>query len=388
MKSRRFTLFVIYCLAFLTGINFVVFPALGTVLTDDSIFKLSSAQFGNLFIPQVVCIIISSILAPFLVNKWGPKLILIIGSFLMLVATGGLWSLQFVIDQTQILFPWLLVLAAFAGFGFGMNVTTLNPLAASFFKDKQSSAILILQFLVGLGTSTSPLTLTLLGDNSKWMDVPAIIFVTVFIVLILFMSLKIENQKIFSLPSKTTIPTRLWWFVILIIMYGLVEGTFGSFGTLLLKNKGVENHSATLGLSLFWGGIAINRLLFGLFSNKLNLTKLYLAFPLAVVVLLFFLSKSSESNILLAFMFGIGFFMGSLFPGSIAWAIVEFPQISVLVSGVLMAANQVGTGIVTNVLGGFIKETDYVLLSLSIVTIVIFVLLIFLQKNSKIKDAF
>ncbi|MBQ0152326.1 MAG: MFS transporter, partial [Chryseobacterium sp.] len=162
MKSRGFTLFVIYCLAFLTGINFVVFPALGTVLTDNSIFKLSSAQFGNLFIPQVVCIIISSILAPFLVNKWGPKLILIIGSILMLLATGGLWILQFVIDQTQILFPLLLVLAAFAGFGFGMNVTTLNPLAASFFKEKQSSAILILQFLVGLGTSTSPLMLTLL----------------------------------------------------------------------------------------------------------------------------------------------------------------------------------------------------------------------------------
>lgn len=388
MKSRGFTLFVIYCLAFLTGINFVVFPALGTVLTDDSIFKLSSSQFGNLFIPQVVCIIISSILAPFLVNKWGPKLILIIGSILMLFATGGLWSLQFVINQTQILFPLLLVLAAFAGFGFGMNVTTLNPLAASFFKEKQSSAILILQFLVGLGTSTSPLMLTLLGDNSKWMDVPAIIFVTVFIVLILFMILKIENQKIFSLPNKTTIPSRLWWFVILIILYGLVEGTFGSFGTLLLKNKGVENHSATLGLSLFWGGIAINRLLFGLFSNKLNLTKLYLAFPLAVAILLFFLSKSSESNVLLAFMFGIGFFMGSLFPGSIGWAIVEFPQISVLVSGVLMAANQVGTGIVTNVLGGFIEETNIVLLCLSVVTIVIFVLLIFLQKNSKIKDAF
>lgn len=388
MNSRIVQIVIIFLSAFFTGVNFVVFPALGTAFTDASLFGLSSSQFGNLFIPQVICIIISCLGAPFLVNKWGPKIVLVVGLLLMITSTGLLWMLQFFMNDQSLLFPVLMVLVAFTGSGFGLSITTLNPLAASLFEKDKSSAILILQFLVGLGTSTSPLMMNLIGNVNNWMYVPASIFILVSIIFILFLFLKLEKGTFFELPKHFKIPSKLWIFFIAIVLYGFIEGTFGSFGAIILKNQGLDNNKASLGLSLFWGGIALNRLLFGIFSKNNDLSYLFLFSPLIVAGLLLSLLIYPNISLIVLMMFLIGFFMGSIFPGSIGWGTVEFPTLSVLVSGFLMAANQIGTGIITNVLGNFSNQTNMIFQFLIVCMILICILLFFLKRNSKIKEAF
>ena len=388
MNSRIITIIIIYVLAFLTGVNFVVFPALGTAFTAPSVFAYSSSQFGSLFIPQVICIILSCLSAPFLVNKWGPKIILISGFSLMIISTGTLWLLQFFMDYKSLLFYILIILVASTGTGFGLSITTLNPLVASLFENNKSSAILILQFLVGLGTSMSPLMMNIIGDVKSWMLVPGCIFILVSLFFILFLGVKLKKDTFFELPKSFKIPYKLWIFFIAIILYGFIEGTFGSFGAIILKNKGLDNNSASLGLSLFWAGIALNRLLFGVLSRKNNLSFVFLISPLLVGVLLFVLLKDPNANILLWMMFLIGFFMGSIFPGTIGWGTVEFPMLSVLVSGFLMAANQIGTGIVTNVLGNFSDYISKIVQLLMLCTLLICALFLYAKKNSKINDAF
>lgn len=388
MNSKLAKIIIIFSLAFLTGVNFVVFPALGTAFTDSSLFRLSASQFGNLFIPQVICIIISCLAAPFLVNKWGPKTILAIGLLLMIVSTGALWMLQYYMNDASLLFPALMILVAFTGSGFGLSITTLNPLAASLFEDKKSSAILILQFLVGLGTSTAPLMMNLIGNVRNWMYLPGCIFIVVSIAFVTFLLLKLEKGTFFELPGHFKIPSKLWLFFITIVLYGCTEGTFGSFGAIILKNQGLDNNKASLGLSLFWGGIALNRLLFGIFSRKNDLSHLFLFSPLAVAGSLLMLLLAPNVNIIVLMMFLIGFFMGSIFPGSIGWGTVEFPTLSVVVSGFLMAANQVGTGIITNVLGSLSNQTNTIFQFLIVCMILICLLLFYLKRNSKIKEAF
>jgi MFS transporter, FHS family, glucose/mannose:H+ symporter len=388
MNSRIARTAVVYLLAFFTGLNFVIFPALSSVFTDHSLFGLSPARFGNLFIPQVICIIASCLAAPFLVNKAGPKIVLGTGLVLMMAATAGLWSLQFFMDDKAVLFPVLMVLVACTGTGFGLSITTLNPLAASLSENNTSSSILILQFLVGLGTSASPLMINAAGSLNNWMCVPGIIFILVAVVFILFLSLRLEKGSLFQLPPHFKIPSRLRLFFAAIVLYGFIEGTFGSFGAVILKNQGLSSSQASLGLSLFWGGIAVNRLLFGIFAKKFDLSYLFLGSPLAVAVLLSALWIYPDPGLLVLMMFLTGFFMGTLFPGSIGWGTVEFPSLSVLVSGFLMAANQTGTGIITNTLGHFSKETTLILQFLTGCTVVIFVILMVLRKNSKIKEAF
>ncbi|WP_294316694.1 MFS transporter [uncultured Chryseobacterium sp.] len=388
MNSRIAKLTVVYVLAFFTGLNFVIFPALSSAFTDTSLFGLSSAQFGNLFIPQVICIITSCLAAPFLVNKAGPKLILGTGLVLMMAATAGLWGLQFFMGDQSVLFPALMVLVACTGTGFGLSITTLNPLAASLSGNNKSSSILILQFLVGLGTSASPLMINAVGSLQNWMDVPGTVFILVAVLFIFFLSLRLEKGSLFQLPGHFKIPSRLWLFFSAIVLYGFIEGTFGSFGAVILKNQGLSSQQASLGLSLFWGGIATNRLLFGIFSKKFSLSYVFLGSPLAVAVLLTVLWVYPDAGLLLLMMFITGFFMGSIFPGSIGWGTVEFPSLSVLVSGFLMAANQTGTGIITNTLGHFSDRTNLILQFLTCCMILIFILLMILRKNSKIQEAF
>lgn len=388
MDSRKITIIVVFLLAFLTGVNFVIFPALGNVFTDKSLFALSGAQFGNLFIPQVVFIIFSCLGAPFLVNKWGPKMILTLGILLLLISTGILWSLHYFMAEKSTLFLVLMILVAFTGAGFGLSITTLNPLAASLFEKENSSAILILQFLVGLGTSTSPLMMNLIGNVENWRYVPGLIFLAVGIVFLIFLLLKIEKGTFFQLPSHFKIPGKLWVFFVAIILYGCVEGTFGSFGGIILKNKGLDNGDASLGLSLFWGGIALNRLLFGIFLKKLDLSSFFILSPLFVGALLLLLLVYPDVHILLLMMFLMGFGMGCIFPSSIGWGTVEFPTYSVVVSGFLMAANQIGTGIVTNALGHFSSYISDILRALAVFMLVICTLFFYLKRGSRIKDAF
>lgn len=388
MNSRIARVTVIYLLAFFTGLNFVIFPALSSVFTDHSLFGLSPVQFGNLFIPQVICIIVSCLAAPFLVNKTGPKIILGTGLVLMMAATAGLWGLQFLMNEKAVLFPALMVLVACTGTGFGLSITTLNPLAASLSEKNTSSAILILQFLVGLGTSASPLMINAVGNLQNWMYVPGIIFILVAVIFLLFLILRLEKGSLFRLPAHFKIPSRLWLFFAAIVLYGFIEGTFGSFGAVILKNQGLSSQEASLGLSLFWGGIAVNRLLFGIFSKRFNLSSLFLSSPLAVAALLTALWIYPDPGILVVMMFLTGFFMGTLFPGSIGWGTVEFPSLSVLVSGFLMAANQTGTGIITNTLGHFSNQTTLILQFLTGCMVLIFMILMILRKNSKIEEAF
>ncbi|MGG5210504.1 MFS transporter [Chryseobacterium sp. MIQD13] len=203
-----------------------------------------------------------------------------------------------------------------------------------------------------------------------------------------FLLLKLEKGTFFELPGDFKIPSKLWLFFITIVLYGCTEGTFGSFGAIILKNQGLDNSKASLGLSLFWGGIALNRLLFGIFSRKNDLSYLFLFSPLAVAGSLLMLLFASNVNIIVLMMFLIGFFMGSIFPGSIGWGTVEFPTLSVVVSGFLMAANQVGTGIITNVLGSLSDQTNIIFQFLIVCMILICLLLFYLKRNSKIKEAF
>ena len=101
-NDKLFKSVVIYSLAYLTGANFATVPALSSVFTDASLFGLSTARLGNLFIPQVLSIIISSLAAPFLVNKYGPKKVLILGVACMLSATAILWASHYFYQDKSI----------------------------------------------------------------------------------------------------------------------------------------------------------------------------------------------------------------------------------------------------------------------------------------------
>lgn len=378
---------IIYLTALLVGCSFVLFATLSSVITNPKIFNLNDTQFGNLFLPQTLCMLVFCLAAPFLVNRFQPKNILGFGMICLMICTGGLRILPML--SSTLTYPVLLVLVGFNAVGFGLMITTLAPVSASLFPKAPATAILIMEFVWGFGTFFLPLIVSDMDQLAHWQRVPSVLFVVLLLVFLVFSKLNFPANELFQLPRKLRVPRKMWIILIAIIFYGFIEGTFGGFGAVLLKSTGLNSSHAALGLSLFWAGLGLNPLLVGVFSRYVNLTKFYLASPLVVAILLFVLPIiGTNEMILLISIFFVGFFTGSIFPGTISWGTIEFPQYAVMVSGFVVAADMIGTAMITQVLGRTKFEFSEILTALSLVGAIIFGILVAQSFNSKIKSAF
>ena len=152
--------------------------------------------------------------------------------------------------------------------------------------------------------------------------------------------------------KATRIPRRIWFFFILVFLYGASEATFGNWAPIYLeKEAGLSLSEAALGLSLFWGAIAIGRLLFTLAALRFQLRGLHVLMPLMVGLVFFAIPylEGEMENYVALILAGLG--LSFYFPYSISLATDEFPAYSAVVSGMMVAAIQLGTGISANIIG-------------------------------------
>jgi MFS family permease len=70
------------------GIVLVTFPAASTIVTEPAEDGLSSGQYGNMFLPQVVTAIAGSLLGSALARRISPKRVYLLGLTLSLVSMG------------------------------------------------------------------------------------------------------------------------------------------------------------------------------------------------------------------------------------------------------------------------------------------------------------
>lgn len=331
----------------------MLFPAAGNIFVDAHYHGFSSAQFGAIFIPQIVLAIISSLSAPKIAKKVGMKSVLGYGLFSILISmlllTSSNWLMQGNMDY------WLMLLAtAFLGAGFGFTITALNPFAYNLFPGKETSAVTAMHIMLGLGTASAALLLnTFLTLNIWWVApfaVGAIVFST--FIFIQPLNLELPKEQGQSIGRQKKIPRRILWYAVVVFLYGTCEATFGNFGSVFLeKEGGLSVTKAAIGLSLFWGGITAGRVLFTFVALKFSTKWLYIIAPFLVSIV-FYLMPSAQSELFLLSCMAIGGLgLSFLFPNSISAATEEFPRYAALISGSLVASIQLGTGFSSNVIG-------------------------------------
>lgn len=350
----------IYPGGFLTGLVLVLFPASGSILTSPSHHGFTTGQFGSIFTPQIALAIVSSLLASKLAGKIGMKKVMLLG-LLALIFSSGLLALSHVFSaNTSISYPIILAATGFLGIGFGFTLTALNPFAYQLFPGKEASALTALHFFLGMGTATSPLLISFFDSKGHWW-MGALISMLLVLLLLIYsftLSLKLADEnKPETASIKFNIPKRLWLYIVGVFFYGACEATFGSWGQVFLeKEGGLSIAKASLGLSLFWGFVAVGRIAFTLLALKFNTNWLYLVAPWLVAVLFYFTPLAqSEFTYLTAMSLG-GLFTSFLFPKSVSNSTDEFPSQSALVSGFMVAALQLGTGFSANFIG-YLNET-------------------------------
>ncbi|MEM7552583.1 MAG: MFS transporter [Cyanobacteria bacterium P01_A01_bin.84] len=351
MKTLK--IIAIYFSGFLIGVALVTFPAAGGILVDSEFHNLSSAQYGTIYIPQIAFAILSSLTAPRLSRKIGMKYILVLGMgsliFSMFFFTLSNWFFNSMVAYYLVLWA-----TAFIGFGFGFGITALNPFAYQLFPGKETSAVTAMHIMLGLGTASSALLITFFAGYGLWWAAPMVVGVLSIFLLFLILSvpLKIEFQTVSSKKVKNKIPRRIWFFVFGVFLYGACEATFGNFGTVFLeKERRLPPNIAALGLSLFWGAIAVGRLLFTFLALRFKTNYLFILAPFLVgAVFLFVPFAQSQAQLLFAMTLG-GVGLSFLFPKSISYVTSEYPEHAALISGAMVAAIQVGTGLSSNLIG-------------------------------------
>lgn len=386
MIEKNLKIMIVYFGGLLTGLSLILYPAMGSVFTDASQFGLSGGQFGAIFIPQALLAIISALTIPFFVSKYGSKKALALGLTALIMSMFLLFASHFYIREKQIALMMLFSGTTFLGLGFGTVITVLNPLAFQLFPNNELASVTGLHFALGLGTAGAPLILGLIKNANSWYYFPlSVCFVLIgLMALVFFVSFK-ENQ-LFNIKGGLKIPLQLWWFILIVLLYGICEGALGSYSAVFLKSQGLNIQQASFGLAMFWSGLAFGRILFSLLSIKFNLKWVYILAMGFVAVLLFLnpFYKSTFSNILVMGLAGLC--MSSIFPNSVSWATKEFSKNAVLVSGFLVAALQLGTGISTNFLGILSKTHSLSFLFKIIATVAFLVFIIIYFVDRKFKD--
>ena len=346
----------VYFSGFLVGVALVLFPAAGNIFVNADYHGLTSGQFGTIFIPQIVLAIISSLSAPKLADKIGMKKVMLYGLVILFLSMIFLAASNWLMSGSWDY--WLIMLAtACMGGGFGFTITALNPFAYTLFPGKETSAVTAMHILLGLGTASSALLLNLFYNNGFWWGAPTLVSSLIiglfFFVLATPLDLPAQEDKEKN-DYKKTIPLRIWLFALSVFLYGACEATFGNFGSVFLeKEGGLSLAKASLGLSLFWGGITIGRVLFTLFALRFNTKTLYMIAPFLVSLVFFILPMAKTEFTLLGCMFLGGLGCSFLFPKSISTPTNEFPKHAAIISGAMVAAIQLGTGFSSNVIGFF-----------------------------------
>jgi MFS transporter, FHS family, glucose/mannose:H+ symporter len=344
---------IIYFAAVVQGLALVTFPAASSIFTGADGFGFDSIRYGTLFVPQVGLAILASGLAPKLARQWSLRRVLLAGFTGDIIAMTLLALSRLLLGRPDTAFGVLLIATSALGLGFGATVMALNTYAETFFPRSTDRAVLALNALLGLGTALAPVLVAAVVAVGAWWLLP--VMVACVLALICCIALT-QPLQIVSSPTAgrsgplsidwRSLPHRFWLYTTLVFLYGFVEALNGNWATLYLSGqRGVSPRGASLALTAFWAMVTIGRVLIAAISRRATVSKVYvgLAIFLAIAFQLAARVRGEAEGIMAFAMTGLA--CSAILPLSISFGGDEFPSLSALVAGELIAFYQLGFGV-------------------------------------------
>jgi fucose permease len=383
MDPRYWHYMIFYLSAFLQGIALITFSASGFILTDVSYHHLSPAEFGSIFLPLIIGMLIASFAAARQAPKKGFRTVYVAGLFCNAVAL-FLFTLTSLLyrEPSELLF--LLNCSLFCvGAGFGATFTILNTYIARYFPWKIASAMNLLYMFFGMGSTVSPLLLAgMLKEGIWWVD-PLIQMILFLALIALTYALLPEN-----LPPELTLetdekskpplvqPPPFKFYLISIFLYGLCETIIGNTATIYLyADKGLSIHQTAIGLTLFWGMATVGRGMSSFLTLRYSPSRIYAVLPWILVVSFALLPFSSGVAMDLLVFALAGFGCSANLPLNISLAEKDFVKPASIISGLLMASYIIGCGVASYGVGILREQYAYSLDSIYSGSVIIALLL-------------
>jgi MFS family permease len=162
----------VYAAGLVQGIALVTFPAASTIFTSPSEYGLSNTQYGTMFLPQVVTAIAASLLGGSLARRCGTKRVFLAGLLADLVSMALLIISTSFTSNQPLAYGLLLAPTACLGAGFGLTVPAINALTAAFHPGRVDASVLVLNALLGLGTTLAPVFVAIFVGLGFWWGLP------------------------------------------------------------------------------------------------------------------------------------------------------------------------------------------------------------------------
>jgi FHS family glucose/mannose:H+ symporter-like MFS transporter len=142
------------------------------------------------------------------------------------------------------------------------------------------------------------------------------------------------------------LPHRFWLYAAAVFLYGILETLNGNWAMLYLSGeRGVSARGASFALAAFWGMVTVGRVLIAVISRRVPARWIYLGLPLLLLVIFQLTSRvQGEAGGIVAF--GLtGLACSAFLPLSISFGGGEFPYLSAVMAGGLIAFYQLGYGV-------------------------------------------
>lgn len=342
--TRKREMATVYAAGLFQGIALVAFPAAAAQFTSDTGYGLSSAEYGVLFVPQVILAIAGSIAFPALARTIGIKTVLAVGLAADTFAMGMLVA-SVPVEGDAAAFPMLLVATGALGLGFGLTLSSLSTYAGAFMPDRREVALTGLNVLLGLGTALSPLLTALFTDLARWWYLPVLAGIGTVACLVATLLQPMRVPADGPRRGKLHIPRFFWVFAAALVLYGILETMFGNWGTTLLRDNGVGANAANYGLAAFWASVTLGRLIIALLPKRVPVLPIYLALPWAITAMLVVSPWADSAAMGIVFFALAGLACSGFFPMTVGYGEATFPSVVAVAAGWLIAAYQLGYGI-------------------------------------------
>lgn len=344
LAANRLEIALLYGAGVAQGLALVTFPAVSTIFTSPQGFQLSSTQYGALFIPQVLLAILASAFGSRLARRIGLRGVLLLGLCADLLSM-ALLSASALLAGTAAAFALLCIATGALGLGFGAAVMALNTLIEGFFPHRADAAVLLLNALLGAGTALAPLLVALFTALGMWWLLP--LLVALMLAVLLSGTLR-APLRLPSRPASATgrLPPRFWYYAAAAVLYGVAETMCGNWSTLYLTTeRGVPAGRAALALAAFWMMVTLGRLLVAALERMIATRWIYLALPVLLAVVFQVVAHADRVVVGVVAFAAAGLACSALLPLSISLAGREFPDLTAMTSGALIAYYQVGYGL-------------------------------------------
>jgi MFS family permease len=350
--ASRTEIGVVYFAAVVQGLALVTFPAASSIFTSPDGFGFDSTRYGTMFVPQVVFAILASGLAPKLARRWNLRRVLLVGFAGNFVSMALLALSRLLLGVPDVAFGVLLTATGALGLGFGATVMALNTYAETFFPQRADGAVLALNALLGLGTALAPVLVAIAVGVGGWWLLPIVVACFLALTFGVALTKPLSASAGTAGASDSTpigpgkLPHRFWLYAAAVFLYGILETLNGNWAMLYLSGeRGVSARGASFALTAFWVMVTVGRVLIAAISRHVPARWIYVGLPVLLLVV-FQLSSHVQAETGGIVVFGLaGLACSAFLPLSISFGGDEFPYLSAVMAGELIAFYQLGYGV-------------------------------------------